>query len=81
VEHGVIQDRLFLPGFAKLLFSKQARFAGRVNITTARTANFTASGTTLYHLSNNRHEQRTSQHGRVLFPLTLRETGTAFTQR
>jgi hypothetical protein len=81
VEHGVIQDRLFLPGFAKLLFSKQARFAGRVNTTTARTANFTASGTTLYHLSNNRHEQRTSQHGRVLFPLTLRETGTAFSQR
>ena len=29
VEHGVIQDRLFLPGFAKLLFSKQAGFVCR----------------------------------------------------
>jgi predicted dehydrogenase len=30
VKHGVIQDKLFLPGFAKLLFVKNAGFFGRV---------------------------------------------------
>jgi predicted dehydrogenase len=30
VKHGVIQDKLFLPGFAKLLFVKNAAFFGRV---------------------------------------------------
>lgn len=30
VKHGVIQDKLFLPGFAKLLFLKNAGFFGRV---------------------------------------------------
>jgi predicted dehydrogenase len=30
VKHGVIQDKLFLPGFAKLLFLKQAGFFGRI---------------------------------------------------
>jgi len=30
VKHGVIQDKLFLPGFAKLLFVKNAGFLGRV---------------------------------------------------
>ena len=30
VKHGVIQDKLFLPGFAKLLFVKNADFFGRV---------------------------------------------------
>ncbi len=30
VRHGVIQDKLFLPGFAKLLFVKHAGFFGRV---------------------------------------------------
>src|SRR5205085_11549085 len=30
VRHGVIQDKLFLPGFAKLLFLKQAGFFGRI---------------------------------------------------
>lgn len=30
VKHGVIQDKLFLPGFAKLLFVKNAGFFGRL---------------------------------------------------
>lgn len=30
VKHGVIQDKLFLPGFAKLLFVKNAGFFGRI---------------------------------------------------
>ena len=30
LKHGVIQDKLFLPGFAKLLFVKNAGFFGRV---------------------------------------------------
>jgi predicted dehydrogenase len=30
VKHGVIQDKLFLPGFAKLLFVKNADFFGRI---------------------------------------------------
>src|SRR5262249_39312384 len=30
VKHGVIQDKLFLPGFAKLLALKQSGFFGRV---------------------------------------------------
>jgi predicted dehydrogenase len=30
VKHGVIQDKLFLPGFAKLLFLRNAGFFGRV---------------------------------------------------
>ena len=30
VKHGVIQDKLFLPGFAKLLFVKQSGFFGRI---------------------------------------------------
>ena len=30
VKHGVIQDKLFLPGFAKLLFAKNAGFFGRI---------------------------------------------------
>jgi predicted dehydrogenase len=30
VKHGVIQDKLFLPGFAKMLFAKNAGFFGRV---------------------------------------------------
>jgi predicted dehydrogenase len=30
VKHGVIQDKLFLPGFAKLMFLKQSGFFGRV---------------------------------------------------
>jgi len=30
VKHGVIQDKLFLPGFGKLLFVKNAGFFGRV---------------------------------------------------
>src|SRR5262245_17649695 len=30
VRHGVIQDKLFLPGFAKLLFVKNAGFFGRI---------------------------------------------------
>ncbi len=30
VKHGVVQDKLFLPGFAKLLFLKNAGFFGRV---------------------------------------------------
>jgi predicted dehydrogenase len=30
VRHGVIQDKLFLPGFAKMLFLKQAGFFGRI---------------------------------------------------
>jgi predicted dehydrogenase len=30
VKHGVIQDKLFLPGFAKLLFLKSAGFFGRI---------------------------------------------------
>jgi predicted dehydrogenase len=30
VKHGVIQDKLFLPGFAKLLFVKNSGFFGRV---------------------------------------------------
>jgi predicted dehydrogenase len=30
VKHGVIQDKLFLPGFAKLLFVKDAGFFGRL---------------------------------------------------
>jgi predicted dehydrogenase len=30
VKHGVIQDKLFLPGFAKLLFLKNAGFFGRI---------------------------------------------------
>jgi predicted dehydrogenase len=30
VKHGVIQDKLFLPGFAKLLFVKTAGFFGRI---------------------------------------------------
>jgi predicted dehydrogenase len=30
LKHGVIQDKLFLPGFAKLLFIKNAGFFGRV---------------------------------------------------
>jgi len=30
VKHGVIQDKLFLPGFAKLLFVRNAGFFGRV---------------------------------------------------
>lgn len=34
---------MFLPGFVKLLFLKQAGFVGRINTTTTRTTNFTAS--------------------------------------
>ena len=30
VKHGVIQDKLFLPGFAKLLFVRNAGFLGRI---------------------------------------------------
>jgi predicted dehydrogenase len=30
VKHGVVQDKLFLPGFAKLLFVKNAGFFGRI---------------------------------------------------
>ena len=30
LKHGVIQDKLFLPGFAKLLFVKNAGFFGRI---------------------------------------------------
>ncbi len=30
LKHGVIQDKLFLPGFAKLLFVKNAGFLGRI---------------------------------------------------
>jgi len=30
VKHGVIQDKLYLPGFAKLLFVKNAGFLGRI---------------------------------------------------
>ena len=30
LKHGVIQDKLFLPGFAKLLFAKNAGFFGRI---------------------------------------------------
>jgi predicted dehydrogenase len=30
LKHGVIQDKLFLPGFAKLLFMKNAGFFGRI---------------------------------------------------
>ena len=30
VKHGVIQDKLFLPGFAKLLFVKNSGFFGRI---------------------------------------------------
>ena len=30
LKHGVIQDKLFLPGFAKLLFVKEAGFFGRI---------------------------------------------------
>src|SRR5262245_51876051 len=30
VKHGVIQDKLFLPGFAKLLFVKETGFFGRI---------------------------------------------------
>jgi predicted dehydrogenase len=30
VKHGVIQDKLFLPGFARLLFARNAGFFGRV---------------------------------------------------
>lgn len=30
VQHGVVQDKLFLPGFAKLLFVKNAGFFGRI---------------------------------------------------
>jgi predicted dehydrogenase len=30
VKHGVIQDKLYLPGFAKLLFLKRAGFFGRI---------------------------------------------------
>ena len=30
VKHGVIQDKLFLPGFAKLLFVKNSGFLGRI---------------------------------------------------
>jgi predicted dehydrogenase len=30
LKHGVIQDKLFLPGFAKLLFVKNASFFGRI---------------------------------------------------
>ncbi len=30
VKHGVIQDKLFLPGFAKLMFLKQSGFFGRI---------------------------------------------------
>jgi predicted dehydrogenase len=30
VKHGVIQDKLFLPGFAKLLFVRNAGFFGRI---------------------------------------------------
>jgi predicted dehydrogenase len=30
VKHGVIQDKLFLPGFAKMLFLKEASFFGRI---------------------------------------------------
>ncbi len=30
IKHGVIQDKLFLPGFAKLLFLKNAGFFGRI---------------------------------------------------
>jgi predicted dehydrogenase len=30
LKHGVIQDKLFLPGFAKLLFVKKAGFFGRI---------------------------------------------------
>lgn len=31
LKHGVIQDKLFLPGFAKLLFVKNAGFFGRIH--------------------------------------------------
>ncbi len=30
LKHGVIQDKLFLPGFAKLLFVKNTGFFGRI---------------------------------------------------
>jgi hypothetical protein len=52
VKHGVIQDKFFLPCFAKRLFSKQAGFVGRIDTTKSDTTNFTASETTRYHLSN-----------------------------
>ena len=46
VKHGVIQDKLFLPGFAKLLFAKNAGFFGRVLSVRIEAGSWIFDGTT-----------------------------------
>jgi hypothetical protein len=75
VKHGVIQDKFFLPCFAKRLFSKQAGFVGRIDTTKSDTTNFTASETTRYHLSNTAVNSAPRTAGSPLSP--LREPGAA----